>query len=253
MTDDEVEHEMQNRLAFVDFVRGLLNLNPFERWTPHQAAGHPFITEAPFKGPYVPTALTVAPRVSDQKRNISSYSSSNSGGGAAVATAPKIRPNGVGLGPPPAAAIAAQGPSAMGAAPPPAIAVGGPQSTYYNGRTLQIPAENSTFANAHHLAPPAPALGGRGGQIMRRARATTIGQLDAIPAPIQRATALVDPAQPIRAQPSPAYIPPPDVYQSNLYGSHATASGKQNHLYTSTSRAGTDVIRNLEDGLYLSH
>lgn len=282
MTDDEVEHEMQNRLAFVDFVRGLLNLNPFERWTPHQAAGHPFITEQPFKGPYVPTALTVAPRVSDQKR----------AGPAGPSTGPATGPGGQ-QGPPkmragPSGGVAQPGPQApqghtptMGTttAAATAAAAAGQPPTYYNGRALQVPgAGENAYANAHHLAPPVPAgppmatNRGGGGQTMRRARATTIGQLDSIPAPIQRATALVDPAQPIRAQPSPAYIPPPDVYQNSLYGGvqahpqhhpqtakHGTAP--HGHIYHpqnpsgtgSSSRGSNDVIRNLEDGLYMSH
>ena len=45
---------MNNRVAFVDFVRGLLNINPLERWSPQQAKSHPFITQAKFTGPFVP-------------------------------------------------------------------------------------------------------------------------------------------------------------------------------------------------------
>ncbi len=40
---EEVEKEMHNRQVFVDFLQGLLNLNPMERWTPQQALRHPFI------------------------------------------------------------------------------------------------------------------------------------------------------------------------------------------------------------------
>ncbi|KAI9594637.1 kinase-like domain-containing protein [Syncephalis fuscata] len=39
----EMEREKLNRLAFIDFLQGLLNLNPFERWSPQQARLHPFI------------------------------------------------------------------------------------------------------------------------------------------------------------------------------------------------------------------
>lgn len=54
MTEKETSKEMYQRTAFVDFVRGLLNLNPFERWSPQQAKQHPFITGQRFTGPFVP-------------------------------------------------------------------------------------------------------------------------------------------------------------------------------------------------------
>ncbi|CAG8781519.1 22794_t:CDS:2, partial [Gigaspora margarita] len=44
VTQKDIDKEMQNRLAFIDFVQGLLNLNPIERWSPQQAKLHPFIT-----------------------------------------------------------------------------------------------------------------------------------------------------------------------------------------------------------------
>ena len=40
--------EMNNRIAFIDFVRGLLAINPLERWSPQQAKLHPFITQGLF-------------------------------------------------------------------------------------------------------------------------------------------------------------------------------------------------------------
>lgn len=45
---------MSNRVAFIDFVHGLLNINPLERWTPQQARTHPFITQQKFTGPFQP-------------------------------------------------------------------------------------------------------------------------------------------------------------------------------------------------------
>src|SRR6266516_3087089 len=45
---------MNNRIAFIDFVRGLLNINPLERWSPQQAKLHPFITQQKFTGPFIP-------------------------------------------------------------------------------------------------------------------------------------------------------------------------------------------------------
>lgn len=46
--------ESQNRLSFIDFVTGLLNLNPLERWTPQQAKLHPFVQNKEFSGPFHP-------------------------------------------------------------------------------------------------------------------------------------------------------------------------------------------------------
>ncbi|KAH8555569.1 hypothetical protein BGW37DRAFT_435116 [Umbelopsis sp. PMI_123] len=56
-TDKEIAREEQNRLAFIDFLKGLLNLNHFERWSPQQAKQHPFITGEPFLGPFVPSMI----------------------------------------------------------------------------------------------------------------------------------------------------------------------------------------------------
>ncbi|KAI9144308.1 kinase-like domain-containing protein, partial [Paraphysoderma sedebokerense] len=51
----EQEKEMQNRRALADFLQGLLKLNPIERLSPHQAKLHPFITQQPWTGPFVPS------------------------------------------------------------------------------------------------------------------------------------------------------------------------------------------------------
>ncbi|CAG8537117.1 10335_t:CDS:2 [Funneliformis caledonium] len=54
LTQKDIDKEMQNRLAFIDFVQGLLNLNPIERWSPQQAKLHPFITGEKFTGKFTP-------------------------------------------------------------------------------------------------------------------------------------------------------------------------------------------------------
>ncbi|KAL1748731.1 kinase-like domain-containing protein [Schizophyllum fasciatum] len=54
---NEMEKELNNRAAFIDFCKGLLDLNPVTRWTPQQARGHPFITGEKYKGPYVPGGM----------------------------------------------------------------------------------------------------------------------------------------------------------------------------------------------------
>ncbi|KAJ9068468.1 dual specificity protein kinase yak1 [Entomophthora muscae] len=61
-TNAEIQREADNRASFSDFILGLLNLNPFERWTPHQARLHPFVTGEPFFGSFhPPTTIYTAP------------------------------------------------------------------------------------------------------------------------------------------------------------------------------------------------
>lgn len=45
---------MNTRRSFIDFVQGLLNLDPTERWTPQQAKHHPFVNNEPLTKPFVP-------------------------------------------------------------------------------------------------------------------------------------------------------------------------------------------------------
>eukprot|EP00250_Pteridium_aquilinum_P012765 c20927_g3_i1 orf=707-3739(-) len=54
MSEEEIERESSRRLVFVDFLNGLVNMDPIKRWTPNQAEQHPFLTEAPFTGPFQP-------------------------------------------------------------------------------------------------------------------------------------------------------------------------------------------------------
>ncbi|CAE6505022.1 unnamed protein product, partial [Rhizoctonia solani] len=51
----ENDKDPNSRASFIDFVSGLLNLNPIERWSPQQARGHPFITGERFERPYIPS------------------------------------------------------------------------------------------------------------------------------------------------------------------------------------------------------
>ncbi|CEO97059.1 hypothetical protein PBRA_005663 [Plasmodiophora brassicae] len=41
--------------CFIDFLSGMLRIDPHMRWTPAQAAGHPFVTGAAYSGPYIPS------------------------------------------------------------------------------------------------------------------------------------------------------------------------------------------------------
>jgi hypothetical protein len=59
MQPNDINIEMQSRLVFIDFLQGVLNINPLQRWSPQQARQHPFITGEPFKGPHIPNRIPV--------------------------------------------------------------------------------------------------------------------------------------------------------------------------------------------------
>ncbi|KAL1201056.1 putative dual specificity protein kinase YAK1 [Cardamine amara subsp. amara] len=61
LPEEDVIKERQIRLALIDFLRGLMEFDPAKRWSPFQAAKHPFITGEPFTCPYNPPPET--PRV----------------------------------------------------------------------------------------------------------------------------------------------------------------------------------------------
>ncbi|CAF2270951.1 unnamed protein product, partial [Brassica napus] len=58
LPEDDVAKETQIRLALIDFLRGLVEFDPTKRWSPFQAAKHPFITGEPFTCPYNPPPET---------------------------------------------------------------------------------------------------------------------------------------------------------------------------------------------------
>ncbi|KAF0349434.1 protein kinase [Gigaspora margarita] len=78
VTQKDIDKEMQNRLAFIDFVQGLLNLNPIERWSPQQAKLHPFITGEKFTGKFTPPMQLKSSNKSSTTSAQSIPSSSNS-------------------------------------------------------------------------------------------------------------------------------------------------------------------------------
>lgn len=49
-----VLQENKDRQCLIHFLRGILNMNPLERWTPQQASMHPFITQQLFTGEWYP-------------------------------------------------------------------------------------------------------------------------------------------------------------------------------------------------------
>ncbi|CDR38934.1 CYFA0S02e08944g1_1 [Cyberlindnera fabianii] len=54
MTTSMIDKENNDRASLVHLLKGLLNLSPLERWTPHQAILHPFVTEQHFTGDWNP-------------------------------------------------------------------------------------------------------------------------------------------------------------------------------------------------------
>ncbi|KAH9320504.1 hypothetical protein KI387_015143 [Taxus chinensis] len=58
ITEEEIAKDNHMRLAFIDFLRGLFQFDPVKRWTPRQAAQHPFVTGEAFACPYKPTPET---------------------------------------------------------------------------------------------------------------------------------------------------------------------------------------------------
>ena len=87
---------MNNRMAFIDFCQGLLNMNPIERWSPQQARLHPFITGEKWTKPWTVSVLVRLAIVcvlklwqptgaaSSQSSSPSGQSSSGGSGGSAV-------------------------------------------------------------------------------------------------------------------------------------------------------------------------
>ena len=92
ITPMERESEMANRRCFADFVGGLLNLNPLERWNPYQAMQHPFITGKPFTGAFQPTLLPLltSPGVPASNKQAAPVSA---GTASSAATRPRPRSN----------------------------------------------------------------------------------------------------------------------------------------------------------------
>lgn len=63
----DVQKEMANRTSFVDFVSGLLHMDPSQRWTPQQAKLHPFITGEKFTQPFKPPPTSPTAGISSSR------------------------------------------------------------------------------------------------------------------------------------------------------------------------------------------
>ncbi|RMZ92706.1 hypothetical protein DV736_g4, partial [Chaetothyriales sp. CBS 134916] len=221
MKQAEIEREMNNRVAFIDFVRGLLTINPLERWSPQQAKLHPFITQQKWTQPFVPPM------------NLKSLPNKPPAPGAVYAMQTTPYQQASYAQPPPV--YNNQYPAHQQGAPP-------PYPTHATGYTSQVgmmPQQAPQMAGGHFGHQPS--LYQQATQRAGRQRASTMDQQQSgIPPAIQRVASHLDPTQPIRLQPSPAYYPPPpDGYVDSPTSAHRRGSRNQRNR---------DFIRTLEDG-----
>lgn len=259
--------EMNNRVAFIDFVRGLLTINPLERWSPQQAKLHPFITQQKFTGPFLPPGNLKSPSnnrspapgtqqqlqaeaLSKQRAQAAQAAQAHSAATYPVQSPHAVVPAQYPQAPqqvshtqPPMynnANLYAHNANQQGPPPPYPQQQGG-----YNQMPL-MPQQAAQLQQTQYANPPQGMYNQQTAQA-RRPRATTMEQQQGgIPASIQRVASHLDPTQPIRLQPSPAYYPPPaDGMADTTPGSarrrgSRAAQGQQN-------RNNRDFIRNLED------
>lgn len=214
MAPAEIEEELKQRESLSDFVRGLLNYNPFERWTPQQAAMHPFISRQHYIGPFSPQSAqnnlhsAIDPSQYRAAQNLAqAYSQAQdhaqSQQAAHQTNYHMSQPLAHGVAPPPLPpSIVPMQPSYPQPAAVPAqqfpLVATQPQNGYY------VQQQSLTLPRANQRLMPQPLRG----------RSATIGQVAApVPAPIQQAAARVDPSDFIQGHSSPAYFPPQDFYQ----------------------------------------
>lgn len=251
---------MNNRVAFIDFVRGLLTINPLERWSPQQAKLHPFITQQKFTGPFVPpmnlkaSSLNRSPAPgTQQQQQAAELSKQRAQAAQAQAQAaaqgaygvPSQYPQAPHAQPPMYASngLYSQGSGHAGAPPPYA---GQQQSPYgqmvMNQPPAQMPSANYAGVPQQNLYQQATVRAGR-------QRASTMDQQNGIPAAIQRVASHLDPSQPIRLQPSPAYYPPPADGGMGLTdpGAGRVAGRRDSRAQRGGGRGNRDFIRNLEE------
>ncbi|QSS66614.1 protein kinase [Histoplasma capsulatum] len=260
MKQAEIDREMNNRVAFIDFVRGLLNINPLERWSPQQAKLHPFITQQKYTQPFVPpmnlksSALnkTIAPGVQQQQQAEAASKQRAAQAQAQAQSAAQsyaLQMNNhytpSAHGQPPPVYNNMYNPHQQGAPPPYPSQPGayGHQMPIMQQQASHMPQQQ--FAASQSLYAQATTRAGR-------QRASTMDQQQGgIPQSIQRVASHLDPNAPIRLQPSPAYYPPP----ADGYADTSTAAaGRRRGSRTGASGTGThgrnnrDFIRTLEDG-----
>ncbi|KAK8048337.1 dual specificity protein kinase YAK1 [Apiospora phragmitis] len=214
MKQSEIDREMNNRIAFIDFVRGLLTINPLERWSPQQAKLHPFITQQKFTGPFVPpmnlkaSSLNRSPAPGTQQQQQAAELSkqraqqANAQAQAAAQGAYAMQQHTPGYPQSPHGQqpmypnnMYSPGGAHAGAPPP----YGTSQQAAYNQMVMnQAPAQ---MPPANYAAVPQqqPNLYQQATVRAGRQRASTMDQQqNGIPATIQRVASHLDPSQPIR-------------------------------------------------------
>ncbi|KAF7566646.1 Serine/threonine-protein kinase minibrain [Pyrenophora tritici-repentis] len=216
MKPNEIEREMANRAAFIDFAQGLLNLNPLERWTPAQAKLHPFITQAKFTGPFVPPMTLKSGSSRSPAPGMNQY---------AAAQSPQAQQNPYNM----------YNPNHQGAPPPyPAQA-----AQYAQPMNMMQPQQPRQYNQPQNLYAQATTRAGR-------QRATTMDQQQSgqsgIPPALQRVMSHLDPNAPVRLQPSPAYYPPPPDGAPE-----SASSARRRGSRAGNSNRNHNFVRNLED------
>lgn len=263
---------MNNRIAFIDFVRGLLTINPLERWSPQQAKLHPFITQQKFTGPFVPpmnlksSSLNRSPAPgTQQQQQAEAVSKQRAQAAQAQANTAAQGAYGIATGAyqqqqphpphPQAAPIYANniyasssgGQSSHSAAPPPYAAQQNPYGQMPMSQApVQMPPVNYGPVNPQHQQQN---MYQQQAVARSRQRASTMEQQQSgIPATIQRVASHLDPNQPIRLQPSPAYYPPPADGLSPLDQVSSRGPARRDSRAQQQGRRGNnrDFIRNLE-------
>lgn len=245
MAQAEVDEEMRERECLADFVLGLINYNPLERWTPQQAAMHPFISRQKFVGPFSPQPTRVDPYMSFSPPVRGQVAApappSHLGGGRYPMMPQQSQPPAMPVQAPPVQAMQAPPTQPMPAMTMPLQSMpaqtvqGMPQISVSQMPAMARQAKSRQFppkvhANQYGRVPVGNQLtpqhtpqfanyGGSYGGDRRlapaagRGRSATIGQVNSmVPAPIQQAASRVDPNQVIQSHEHPAYFPPREYF-----------------------------------------
>ncbi|KAJ5498254.1 hypothetical protein N7453_007305 [Penicillium expansum] len=222
MKQAEVDRELNNRIAFIDFVRGLLSINPLERWSPQQAKLHPFITQQKFTGPFMPPMNLKAAQAAHAQNAYAVQMNQ-------FHTPPQPQPQ-------PQAPPMYNGMYQQAAPPPPYPTQQPPGYGHQMGMMPgnQVPPQ-SLYAQATTRA--------------GRQRASTMDPNGGIPTTIQRVASHLDPNAPIRLQPSPAYYPPPPDGYVDANASQRRRGSRAGNGNGNGNQRNRDFIRTLEDGV----
>lgn len=254
-TNSDDPTEMSNRMAFIDFAQGLLNLNPLERWTPSQARLHPFITQAKYTGPFVPpmtlkhgSSKSPAPGVQEQMKHEAASKhraqqqaqiQAQSAAYANMQMSPGYPQSPQSLQSPAAVYNNMYSPNPQGAPPP----YQQQPAPYANPPLPMMP--QAAQSAPRYQSQVQPNLYAQATTRAGRQRASTMDQNpqnpSGIPPAIQRVISHLDPNAPIRLQPSPAYYPPPPDGAPDATGSSRRRSSRAG------GRSNRDFIRTLED------